>query len=224
MNCRVAICAADIVSLRNIAACALMAGMALETEIGFTEGEEIIIYRAMRRVACAAVFGILGVFIGERAFFFAMAFRAGGFYCLFPHISCRDCSMSIMTIDAEDSFFMDGMMARKGELCFNILMALKAHLERIPGPHDQVGPGMDVMAVGAGDIIDIVRARVPVVEIEGCVCRMALEANEGFGGSGEVFEVVQGIVFTFCLYSVFLVLPDLLFGQPFDGKASRTMA
>ena len=126
----------------------------------------------------------------------------------------------VVAVYAEDLFLGHRMVVRRGEGRLHVLMALVAELGRVRGPYLQIVARVNVVAVRAGDFGDAVGARIPVVEVERGVGRVALEADEGLCLGRQVLDVHEGLVIAGRLLSGGLDRPYLLRRQVLDGETA----
>ena len=82
---------------------------------------------------------------------------------------------------------------------------------------------MDIMTVETGNIIDCMRAGVPVMQVESGVGSVAFETDERLGRSGQVFQVYQGLEITGHLDALFGLFFNQFFGQILYGQAAGAM-
>lgn len=143
--------------------------MALQTEIGFAHYEQIVVDRTMRSMTSPAILGQIGVLIEKGAFFFGMTLRAGRFHGVLPQVFVGAAAMGIMAIGAKHFFFRYGVVVRERKSSFYIRVASVAHFSHVPGPYFKVMARVDRVTIGARHFCDIMRTRVPVMQIEGSV-------------------------------------------------------
>ncbi len=78
------------------------------------------------------------------------------------------------------------MVTSQREGCLYLLVASPTHGGCFIDLHFQVWSGVYRVALGAGDVVDIVCTRTPVVEIECCVARVEFYADERLSRSTEI--------------------------------------
>jgi hypothetical protein len=132
----------------------------------------------MRTVTVEAVFSNITVFIEERSPLFGMALDTCLFDTVLIEIFAGKTAVGVVTVDTEDSAFINGMMAWQGKLGLDRLMAAEAELTCGPGGYLEIGAGMDIMTVETGDFIDGVVSGVPVMQVEGGIGRMTFETDK----------------------------------------------
>ena len=135
-----------------------------------------------------------------------------------------DGPVGIVAVIAEDLILHYRVVASEHELRPGVAVALKAHVLDVLGAGDEVRAHVYVMAVHACDVLDGVGSGVPVVQVERCVCRMALEAYERLGSGWQFHDVYEGIVFALGLDTPGRVLGHLAWRDTLDRQAAGTMA
>lgn len=140
-----------------------------------------------------ALLHIVGMFIQEGPGLFSVAATTGLPLGHLPQVIGIGGAMRIMTISAVHPPFLDRMAAGQGELGGIGDMTTHAQGGNGPGLNNEIGPGMDGMAVGASHIVASMGATVPVVQVEGGVSRVTLETDQRLGASWQDFIVQQVI-------------------------------
>lgn len=142
-------------------------------------------------MAGAALFHIVGVLIQKWSGFFSVATTTGFPLGHLPQVICIGRAMRIMAISAVHSSFLDRVAAGQGELGGIGNMATQTQGGNSPGLNNQIGTGVDGMAVGTGNIIGSMGATIPVMEVEGGVGGVTLETDQRLGSGGQGFIVEQ---------------------------------
>ncbi len=198
--------------------------VALQTEVWLSHEEQIVVDRSMRCMADPAVFHDVRMFIQERPLFFGMTLGADRLYRVPPQAFLGTSTVRLMAVGAEHSFLGYRVVVRKRERCPNIGMAFGAQVCHLTGPHLQVVAAMDRVAIGTGHIGGVMFARIPVVQVEGRVGRMAFETNKRLCLGRQVFNVNEGFIITGRSYPCLLVSQNSFGRQAIDRKTSRTVA
>ena len=140
--------------------------MALHAQERHCHLQHIIVHGTMRTMAAGAVLCIFSMFIEERAFLISMALCADFLdCCLSEQIFIRS-TVRLMTVCAEDLFFVYRVVARHGKFRLDFLMAAFAHIFHIRSPYGEIWPHVDIVAIKAGHIRNGMRSGIPVVKIK----------------------------------------------------------
>ena len=198
--------------------------MALQAEERLAQGEQVVVHRAVRRMARSTVLGNVRMLIHKGPFLLRMTLGAGCLDRVLPEIFFGAASVRVVAVRAENLLFRHGVVVRQREGRFDILMAPLAHLGSVPEPHLQIVPSVDIVAIRTGYIGHSMRARIPVVQVERRIGGMTLEADKGPGLRREVLYVDERLIVARGLLSRFCVSLYFLRRQAFDGKTTRTMA
>jgi len=161
--------------------------MALEAQKRFPLVEKPFVYRTVRTVAVETVLSHIRMFIKEWTSFLSMALDTGLFDAVLKKILACNSSVGIMAVNTEHPPLLEGMMAWHGKLGLGSLMAVETKLARGKRGDFQIWTGVNIMAVKTGNFVDCMVPRVPVMQVEGGIGSVALEADEGLGRGGEVF-------------------------------------
>lgn len=164
-----------------------VAFVALETEKGLPGFEQRRVDGTVRVMAVGAVLADIRMLIAKGAPLVGMALNTGLFDRVLAQGMIRRTAVRVVTVDAEGPTFYEWVMARQGKLGLGGFVAADTKFSRGPGCDLQIRADVDIMARKAGDFVDSVQASVPVMQVEGCVCRVAFEADQRLGGGGEVF-------------------------------------
>ena len=130
-------------------------------------------------MASRTVFSIIGMLIDERACLISVAATAGLSLGHGSQLEFILGTMRVVAIGTVDLAFFYSMAARQGELGCDIEMASQTLVGDRARFKDQIGTGMDRMAGRAGYFVGGMDPGVPVMDIEGRVGGMTLQADQG---------------------------------------------
>src|SRR5512143_1527851 len=171
-----------------------MGRVALWAEERLTHYEQVVVHRPVRGVAGTTVLVEVRMLVHKRTLLLRVALGAGRLHRFPSHVFLPAATVRIMAVGAEDLLLRYGVVVREGKCSLHLLVAPLAHLCGVPDLDLEVVSTMDPVAVGARHIGDIVSTRVPVMEVERGVGRMALQADKRFCLRGQVLDVNKGLV------------------------------
>lgn len=201
-----------------------MATVALEAKERLGSIKQIVGDGTMGTVTFRAVVHEVRVFIRKRPLLIGVALDAYVMDRILSQVMIGKTAVRVMAVCAGDLAFGNRVMARKGKFSLDLMMTPPAHGKGLWRAYDKVRPDMDAVTVRAGNIIHRVRTCVPVMEVEGCVRRVALEADEGKRRRRQGLEIDECFVAAFGLDALLPVGIHFFGSEALDRDAPGTVA